>query len=89
MQAPLKVGTNYTMLHPCFCGIVVVEVVVGVCKGSRSKSRLELLALCGEGEQMVQVTQVLHPSTPVMQYESRRNLLITTLEDACKTNENI
>jgi hypothetical protein len=86
---PLKVGINYTMLHPCFLGIVVAEVVVGVCKGSQSKSRLELLTLCGEGEQMVQVTRVLYPSTPVMQYESRHNPLVTTLEDACKTNEKI
>jgi hypothetical protein len=44
------------MLHSGFLGIVVVEAITRVCKGSRSKSRLELSALCGEGEQMVQVT---------------------------------
>jgi hypothetical protein len=50
---PLKVGTNYTMVHPSFPDIVVAKAVAGVCKGSWSKLRRELLTLCGEGEQMV------------------------------------
>jgi hypothetical protein len=33
---PLKVDTNCIMLHLGFLGIVVVEAVAGVCKGSRS-----------------------------------------------------
>lgn len=44
----------------------VAEVVVGVCKGSQSKLKPKLLGLCGEGKQMVQVTQILWSSTHVM-----------------------
>jgi hypothetical protein len=33
MQAPLKVGTNYTMLHLNFPCIVVAEAVVGGVQG--------------------------------------------------------
>jgi hypothetical protein len=43
---------------------------------------LELPILCGEGEQMMQVTQVFHHAMPVMQYESKHNPLMTTLDNA-------
>jgi hypothetical protein len=44
------------MLHPGFPSIIVANVIVGVCKGSRNKSKPKLPTLFGEGEQMVQVT---------------------------------
>jgi len=80
--------TNCTMLHLSFPSIVVAKAVARVCKGSRNKSTPKLSALCREGEQMVQVTRVLRPSTPVMLCESRCNPLVT-FENACKTNEKI
>ncbi len=52
---PLKVGTKCNLLHLDFLGSIVVEGIVRVCKGSRSKLKPKLLALRGEGEQMVQV----------------------------------
>jgi hypothetical protein len=66
MQAPFKVGTKCIMLHLGFHVTTVAEVVVGVCKGSQRKSKPKLPGLCGEGKQMVQVTQILWPSTHVM-----------------------
>jgi hypothetical protein len=89
MQGPLKVGTECIMLHIGFFKTIIVEVFARICKGLWRKWRPKLLTLRGEGEHMVHVTQVLHPSTHVMRYESRRNPLVATLEDACTIEENI
>ncbi len=71
LHAPLKFGTKCTVLHPTFPRMqAVVEAIANVCKGSRNKSTHELLTLCGEGEQMVQVIQVFYHVTLIMQYES-------------------
>ncbi len=73
------------MLHLRFPKLGVVEGIAGVSKGSCSMATPRLLRLCGEGEQMMEVTQVIQHSTLVMHYESKCNPLITTL-DACKSN---
>jgi hypothetical protein len=50
MQALLKFGTKCKVIHLAFFSVAMAKVVVGVCKGSRSKMTPKLLALCGEGK---------------------------------------
>jgi hypothetical protein len=70
------------MIHLAFPSVVMAKAVVGVCKGSWSKTTPELLVLCGKGEQMVMVTRVIYLAMHVMQYESKHILSVTTLDDA-------
>lgn len=80
-----KFGTKCWVLHPTFPGLIVVEGIVGVSKGSHSMATPGLLALCKDGEQMLEVTRVIKTSTLVMIHESKcQPQPITTLNDASK-----
>jgi hypothetical protein len=59
--------------------------IAKVSKDSQSNATHGLPLLCKlEGKQMVTMTHVLCPSTPVMHYESKHLPSVTNLNDACK-----
>jgi hypothetical protein len=61
-----------------------LKVCHGVFKDSKSNVIHGLQLLYKEGEQMVIVTWVFRPNTPLMHYESKRLPSVTNLDDACK-----
>lgn len=72
------------MLHPAFPGVRVAKGIAKVPKDSQSNATHGLPLLCKEGEQMVTMTHVLCPNTPVMHYESKHLPSVTNLNDAYK-----
>ncbi len=47
------------MLDPSFLGLIEVEGIAGVSKGSHSMAIPRLPALCKDGEHMLEVTRVI------------------------------
>lgn len=80
VQVPLRFNTQCWLLHPHYPGKVVGAGRAGVFGKSRAIKHKELSDQCETGTQMVQVTEVLHPSVPMMFDEDRHGL--TNLDDA-------